>query len=80
MIQNCTSTGEHLDHNFVSEMQKKGISPQEFLETPCAKQFNCTRSGSKIYCSGDIFCTSCNGNRNSSCCKQNYQQLRACIQ
>jgi len=81
MINDCREGGEHLNHSFVSAINSAGITTNAFLTTPCAKQFNCKLSGSKVTCSGDVKCSSCShSSSTTACCNRNYQQLRACIQ
>ena len=70
MIHTCVQMGRHLHHDFVDEIQRRGISPRDFVNTPCAKQFDCRYSGSLIYCPGDT-----KGTRSDD-----YKKLRECIQ
>lgn len=73
LINDCYEGGTHLSHSFVNAINSYGISTNDFLTTPCAKQYNCRLVSSyKVSCSGDIL-SSYNYSRN-------YQQLRACIQ
>ena len=72
MIHTCVQMGRHLHHDFVDEIKRRGISPRDFVNTPCAKQFSCRYDSywDLIDCPGDT-----KGTRSDD-----YKKLRECIQ